>query len=134
MHLGEADGLTWAAYEAHYGRPFDLTREPDRPFAPGAESLSEVLSRAESTLEGIVREHPGETVAVVTHAGVIVASMLRLLAIPAGARRAYLDPGYTSVTCWQRTGDVWELATFNDTSHLGGPPGHLAWPPLADPP
>jgi probable phosphoglycerate mutase len=130
MHLGEADGLTWSAYEATYGRPFDLAAEPDRPFAPGAESWGEVLDRVEATLAGIVRRHPGATIAVVTHAGVIVASMLRLFGIPPGARRAYLDPGYTSVTCWQAARDAWELVAFNDTSHLGGLPRRLAWPPL----
>jgi len=119
MHLGDADGLTWSAYQAAYGRPFDLLAEPDRPLAPGAESWNEVLDRIGTVLEGIVRKHPGETVAIVTHAGVIVASMLRLLAVPPRATRAYLDPGFASVTCWQHAQGRWELVTFNDTSHLG---------------
>jgi broad specificity phosphatase PhoE len=34
---GQADGLNWDAYRAHYGM-FDLVAEPERPFAPGGES------------------------------------------------------------------------------------------------
>ena len=37
MHLGQADGLTWLEYDAKYGS-FNITAEPSRPFAPGAES------------------------------------------------------------------------------------------------
>ncbi len=120
MHLGDADGLTWLEYEATSQRPFDLLAEPDRAFAPGAESWNEVLTRVTAVLEQVAEQYAGKTVAVVTHAGVIVASMLSLLAIPAGAKRAYLDPRYTSVTCWRYAGGAWELETFNDTPHLGG--------------
>jgi probable phosphoglycerate mutase len=120
MHLGEADGLTWAEYETAYGRPFDMTAESSRPFAPGAESWDEVLDRVNAVLAQIVARHAGGTVVVVTHAGVIVASLLRLLGIPPGTKRAHLDPRYTSVTCWEHAGGAWELVGFNDTSHLGG--------------
>jgi 2,3-bisphosphoglycerate-dependent phosphoglycerate mutase len=119
IHLGEADGLTWVEYEAAYQHPFDLLAEPDRAFAPGAESWNEVLARVAAALQQIAEQYAGKTVAVVTHAGVIVASMLSLIAIPSGAKRAYLDPRYTSVTSW-RYARGWELETFNDTSHLGG--------------
>src|SRR5215212_5746086 len=37
LHPGAADGLLWAAYREMYGS-FDLIAEPDRSFAPGAES------------------------------------------------------------------------------------------------
>src|SRR5205807_102114 len=34
VHLGDAEGLTWAEYKARFG-DFYLVHEPDRPFATG---------------------------------------------------------------------------------------------------
>jgi probable phosphoglycerate mutase len=120
LHLGEADGLALAAYEAHYGRAFDLLAEPDRPCAPGAESWAAVMQRVRRCLDDLATAHAGQTVAIVTHAGFVVASLLELLAIPATGERAYLDPAFTSLTCWQHQAGRWTLVSFNDAHHLDG--------------
>lgn len=117
MHLGEADGLTWQEYDTRYGR-FDLEAEPSRPFAPGAESWADVIARVCTCLDQMAVTHSGETVVVVTHAGFIVASLLTLLGMPISTDRAYLDPQFTSITCWRWTPKRWSLVSFNDVAHL----------------
>lgn len=117
MHLGEADGLSWPEYDTRYGR-FDLEAEPSRPFAPGAESWADVMARVRTCLDQMAVTHSGETVVVVTHAGFIVASLIALLGMPISTDRAYLDPQFTSITCWHWTPERWTLVTFNDVAHL----------------
>ncbi len=101
MHNGEPDGLTWQEYDAKYGR-FNITAEASRAFAPGAESWAEVMTRVRDCMQELAAQHIGETVVVVTHAGLVVASVLGLLAAQSSTDRATLDPWYTSITSWRR--------------------------------
>jgi probable phosphoglycerate mutase len=132
VHTGEADGLTWAEYTSRYGS-FDMEAEPDRVFAPAGESWNSFHERVRRTLERVARDHEGQTVVAVSHAGVIMASMRVLLGIPHPGTGARLRPSNTGLTEWEHdpTLDRWTLHSFNDASHLlglapvgiGGPPG-----------
>ena len=69
-HVGEADGLTWAEYEALYGEmkpPYD----PVRPMAPGGESSVGFLDRAEAALYDVAARHPGGLVVIAGHGGIV---------------------------------------------------------------
>jgi len=123
IHLGEADGLSWEAYDFRYGRPVDLLSEPERPFAPGAESWAEIVRRVRRCLSALAAEHVDQTVVVVTHAGFIYAAVLSLLAIPATGERADLDPWFTSLTWCEHADNRWTLLAFNDVGHLSALPG-----------
>jgi broad specificity phosphatase PhoE len=61
LHNGEADGLTWQEYDAKYGR-FNITAEPSRSFAPGAESWADVMTRVGECVQELASQHLGETV------------------------------------------------------------------------
>src|SRR5438445_5249958 len=117
MHNGEADGLTWQEYDAKYER-FNVIAEPSRPFAPGAESWADVMTRVRECMQELASQHIGKTVVVVTHAGFVLASVLGLLAVQSSTDRATLDPWYTSITCWRRDSKRWSLERFNDVAHL----------------
>lgn len=121
---GEADGLTWQAYEERYGR-FDrgelddaLMRSPDRPFAPGGESWNTFRARVRSTLRGLADRFPADAVAAVSHAGFIMASILVIFDIPRPGTGARLDPDHTSLTIWHVEGAAWRLERYNDAYHL----------------
>ena len=118
LHPGEADGLTWPEFTARYAEP-DWDAEPDTALAPGGESWSSFTARAAGALEGVGRRHPGETVVVVCHAGVIESAMLRLLALPPGARLR-LRTEHTSLTEFEadERGSAWRLLRYNDAAHL----------------
>ena len=127
VHPGEADGLTWTEYAARYGS-FDMEAEPDRVFAPAGDSWNSFHERVKRTLERVARDHEGQTVVAVCHAGVIMASMRVLLGIPQAGTGARLRPTNTGLTEWEhdRSLDRWTLHSFNDAGHLLGLAGRTA--------
>ena len=100
MHTGEADGVDWSEYNDRYGS-FDMEAEPDRLFAPGGDSWNSFHERVRRTLERLARDHAGQTVVAVCHAGVIMASMRLLLGIADPATSAHLRPTNTGLTEWE---------------------------------
>jgi broad specificity phosphatase PhoE len=116
INTGEAEGLSWEAYEAQFGY-FNPPAEPDRPFAPGGESWNQYQMRVRATLDRLALTYAGQTVLAVTHAGFIVAAMLVLFEIP-GTGKGWLEPRYTSLTEWQVTPERWTLVRYNDDLHL----------------
>ena len=119
VHTGEADGLTWTEYADRYGS-FDMEAEPDRLFAPAGDSWNSFHERVQRTLERVARDHEGQTVVAVCHAGVIMASMRILFGIPHSGTGARLQPTNTGLTEWEHdpTLDRWTLHSFNETGHL----------------
>ncbi len=104
LHPGEADGLTWEEYLARFTEP-DWDADPAAPIAPGGEGWTGFVARAATALERVVAAHRGETVVVVTHAGVVEASLLRFLPVDPKVPRLALHTMHASLTVWQRLGD-----------------------------
>jgi probable phosphoglycerate mutase len=122
---GEADGKPWSEIWAAFGgSPAD---EPDRPFAVGAESWNQFVTRAAARLEEILACHQGKRVLVVAHAETVEVAHGLLLGLPAGAAaQAGFVTAHASVSWWSyRTPPVgparWHLVTHNATAHLEGP-------------
>jgi broad specificity phosphatase PhoE len=85
--------------------------------APGGESLTAVQERIVGFADESVRDHAGETLAVVSHMGPIKALLCAALGVPlTGARRLFLDPATVSVVDWS-TRPVVRLV--NSHAHLG---------------
>lgn len=116
-HPGEADGLSWAECDKRYGRrlPGD---DPERPLSPGGETWIEFLDRVEEGLYSVVDAHPGELVVIAGHGGVVDASLIRFLGLPANGGLARFFPDNASMTEWAFTGARWWLVRFNDAAHL----------------
>ena len=122
LHPGEADGLTWTEFSDRFGDPgWDST--PDRPIAPGGESLTGFVRRVAATLAAVAARHPGGTVVVACHAGVIEASLLAMLPIDGGrdGARLGLRTRHASLTTWEVDAGRWRLESYNDASHLDEP-------------
>lgn len=124
-HPGEADGLTWAELDERY--PTDGGWQSDTRRAPGWETWREMGERVAGALATIVKRHPGETVVVACHGGVVVHSMLHFLALDDAAtyQRAWISPENTSLTEWRYSPNPYrkdtlpvELVRFNDHAHL----------------
>lgn len=73
LHFGVADGLTFAEIEArHAGLLQRASQEDDAAFGwPGGESRRNFWERVLGAIEEIGRAHRGETVAIVSHGGVL---------------------------------------------------------------
>ncbi len=85
--------------------------------------------RVQRALASVVDRHPGETVVVACHGGVVVQSMLHWLALEEAStdRRAWLSPENASLTEWRFAPNPYrkgtlpvELVRFNDHAHLIG--------------
>ena len=115
---GAADGLTYAEYEAQYGK-FNAQEQPDRPFSPGGESWNQFIQRVRTTPQRLAEQFPDQTVAAVTHAGFIVVSFLALFEVPLYGPHARIDPDFTGITEWEMmSGSGCRLIRYNETSHL----------------
>lgn len=114
---GVADGMVWPDYAATHGA-FDMTAEPERPFAPAGESWRQFMERVESTMAGLAERYAGQTVVGVSHGGFVMASLLALFAIPRPGTGAWLEPGFASLTEWKRGERGWQLERYNDAAHL----------------
>ena len=119
-HPGEADGLTWAEYEARYQRRGLPGDDPEFPTSPGGESWIGFLDRAAAALTSVAVNFPGQLVVVVSHGGVIDSSMIRFLGLAEHGNVVRLHPGNTSITEWHHTGSRWRLVRYNDAAHLAG--------------
>lgn len=117
---GEADGFRFADFGAHFGM-FDLRAEPDRPLAPGGESLRAFYDRVQVAVDGIARRHVGATVCVVCHGGVIDNVFRHLLGV--GLEADFdLWTLNTALTEFRRHDARWTLLRYNDAAHLAGLP------------
>lgn len=88
---------------------------PDWPALPH-ESFDMFVGRVRSYLDDVAELQNASTVAAVTHAGVVVASMVSLLGLPDPRARARLEPEFASVTVFERNAGVWTLVTYNVTA------------------
>jgi probable phosphoglycerate mutase len=125
-HPGEADGLTWDELAERYPSPDGW--DPDHSPVAGWESWREMGARVQRALGSLVERHPGETVVVACHGGVVVQAMLHWLALDevATERRAWMSPENASVSEWRFAPNPYqkgtlpvELVRFNDHAHLG---------------
>lgn len=128
LNMGEADGLSHAAFAETFGRP-DFQRQPTRPVAPGGESWSSFMLRVATALERIAEEHAGKHVVIVCHGGVIDGSLIYFFGLD-GLRlpRVRFSTRNTSITCWHLLSDEtsygqpvpprWRLEYYNDATHL----------------
>jgi probable phosphoglycerate mutase len=120
VHPGEADGLTWDEFGRRYGRPEGEVFF--RRWAPGAESWSEFLARAGTALVMLADRHPGETVVVACHGGIVEAAFVALGHLPLHKPFDTFVLN-TALTEWRGSGSGtgegrWHLARYNDAAHL----------------
>ena len=118
LHPGDADGLLWEEYVDRF-EPRDFDANPGDLFAPGGESWNDFVDRVGQAMERLARTYQGRLVVVATHAGVIEASILRLLVgSPEGGphRRLRLQTEHASLTEWEHSNFGWRLKRYNDAS------------------
>ena len=125
-HPGEADGLTWTELAERY--PVEPGWNGNTTRAPGWETWFEMGERVSQALEALVDRHPGETVVIACHGGVVAHSMLHYLGLDlgGGGSRAWIAPDNSSLTEFRFAPNPYEKSTlpvqlvrYNDHAHLG---------------
>jgi probable phosphoglycerate mutase len=86
----------------------------------GADPIDEFETRVTRALDALIAAHPGETIVVVCHGGVINLYLATVLGLE-GERTGFFYPNYTSIhrIAASRKG-VKSMITINETSHLRG--------------
>lgn len=117
---GDWEGKPWCALPDAFPAEYGLwTGEMWRFQAPNGESMSNVWHRITKTISHIAHEHPGQTVAIVSH-GCALRNFLCFVEFCNIERLA--DAGWadnTAVSLVEYDTDTgWKLIFKNDTSHL----------------
>jgi probable phosphoglycerate mutase len=125
----ELDGTTFAAYVDRFGSP-DWGGDPHYEVFPGGgETIARFQLRVGSTLSKTLATHPGRTVAISCHGGVVDAIFRQLLrTAPTGTFDLWTtNTSLTEFVSSQRavesaTNSKWRLVRYNDAAHLAGLP------------
>ena len=123
--LGEADGLTWDQVRERYNLDNFEQRDPFTSIIPGADSRAGFRHRVGQALSDIGSAHPGSTILVGCHGGVISAAMAVAFGLAPNQWQTELAPGVTSITELEISsskdrGRRWMCRRYNVTSHLHG--------------
>jgi len=117
-NLGIFQGLTSAQCQARH--PQDYARFHGRDVdhvVPGGESIRQVYARVAAFFDATAREHPGRTLVVVTHGGILDALYRHVTGTPLEKLRDF--PIYNASLNWMRHADGrWHLDAWGDISHL----------------
>jgi len=118
IEFGQWQGLSHEVVRERYGELYRQWKDtPHLVRFPGGESLEEVRERALKAIHGVVRDHAGETLAMVSHRVVNKIVICGLL----GLDNSHFweigqDTGCINVL---EFGEGFTLRCLNDTSHLG---------------
>lgn len=121
-HLGSLQALTKDEFQQRYPGEWASfsTGDPDYVF-PGGESARQRYDRSVSCLLELTRRHPGHTILVVTHGGVLSGLFYRALNVPLSEPRRF-SLFNAAINRFTIAGDVWRLDTWGDIAHLNGIP------------
>jgi 2,3-bisphosphoglycerate-dependent phosphoglycerate mutase len=121
--FGSFEGHTYAEVEARYAQDAKRWRQRDPSFAPpGGETLIDFSARAVGTASQLVAAHPGGTVLLVSHGGVL--DMLYRAATHQGlqAPRTW-QLGNATINRLLWTGEGFSLIGWDDDAHLADESG-----------
>ncbi len=118
MNLGKWEGKTIEDIKNEFQEVYTTWRSrPHEAVIPGGEKLVMVQERALKGVYGIVKRHPGEKIALVSHGILIKTLVFGLLDIDlVFFRRIRIDNGAVSIIDFKEEGNV--LVTLNDSYHL----------------
>lgn len=116
--FGSFEGLTYAEVEARWPDHVRRWRAREPGFAPGGgEALEAFYARCVPRAAAIAARHPGETVALVAHGGVLDCLYRAAVRIPLGTPRNW-QLGNASINRLLFNGEAFTLVGWSDTRHL----------------
>jgi broad specificity phosphatase PhoE len=120
IDYGEWQGLSPAEATAKDGGLYSKWLEsPHKVKFPGGESLAEVRERAASAVDGLIAQHPKETVVLVSHKVVCQILILSLLGLN-NSHFWQITQDVCAVNLFEVRGGVPSALSLNDTCHLKG--------------
>lgn len=117
-HFGEFEGFTWKEIEERWPAESERWRKRDLDFAPsGGETLRQFYARSVAAATRLAAAHPGETIALVAHGGVMDCLYRAASRIDLQAPRSW-QLGNASINRLLFTSEGFSLVGWSDTFHL----------------
>jgi broad specificity phosphatase PhoE len=121
--LGIFSGLTKAEIQHRHPAEFASYRREGPGFViPGGESAAHRAGLAVQCLDELARAHPGGTIVVVAHDGVVRA-LLAHIQQQAGAKAGRVKSSNTGLSIFVHAHGHWHVEALNDVRHLDGAGG-----------
>ncbi len=115
--IGQFEGLTSDEIEVRFPEEWaSMHRGP--MVAPGGEPAETVLARAKQGCDGLLARHEGQTVAVVTHGGMILSTLVHLLGLGTTGFVVLVGGRHTAISQVIVTENRVYLERLNDYAHL----------------
>lgn len=115
VDFGDWTGLSWQQVQERFGvSAFDWLAKLEAGEVSGAETGPQYRARIEPCLKQILRDCPGQAVAIVCHGGVIRMLLSLLLELPL-PKLAHFDIEYASVTVVEQRSHRSEVSLLNFT-------------------
>ena len=116
--FGVFEGLSFAEIRARWPEQAERWRKRDPDFgAEGGETLRDFSARSIATVERLAALHPGQTIAVVSHGGVMDALYRAAARVALDAPRSW-QLGNAAINRLLHTPQGFTLIGWSDTSHL----------------
>ncbi len=116
--IGIFEGLTTEEIETGYPEAWATRLTGPMHSIPGAEEWQDVLSRASAGCSMLLARHPGETVAVISHGGMILATLVHLLGLPPTGFSFLTGGDHTGISQVVVNNGHARLVGLNDAAHL----------------
>jgi len=116
--FGVLEGLTSEEIEAQYPDVWASRMVGPITNVPGAEPQTDVIARSREACDALLRRHPDQTVAVVSHGGIILTTLVHLLGLPPSGHSLLSVGGNTSISRVAIDNGHVRLTGLNDTAHL----------------
>ncbi|MFN7751954.1 MAG: histidine phosphatase family protein [Pseudomonadota bacterium] len=118
MHFGQWEGKTSAEIAAADPQAHARSRERDPDFRiPGGESFRDLHDRAVGAVSEHARAHPGETICIVAHGGILDMLYRHTHCIPLQAPRVF-SLYNAAYNCLTHEAAGFRLEVWGDTAHL----------------
>jgi len=116
-NLGIFEGLTPAQAKRQYPREYDRYLMSPEYVIPDGESVKQRFDRNVACFEALASNHPGQTLAVVSHGGVLDSLFRYVLLLPLNVPRRFSYKN-TSIAVVTHENSAWQLESWGDVSHL----------------
>lgn len=119
-HFGTLQGKTWAEIEEHWPVESERWRKRDPSFGPpGGETLAAFYERAVAAATRLASAHPGQTIALVAHGGVMDCLYRAATRVGLQASRSWLL-GNAAINRLLFTPGGFTMVGWHDVGHLEG--------------
>jgi broad specificity phosphatase PhoE len=122
INVGSWSGLTSIEVRAQDGETYARYKSGEDVARGGGEHFLDLYTRVVAAVEQLADQHPGNTLALVTHGGPVRALLMHAARDKDSLDVRHVPIGNTSITVLIGDRSDWELGPINDTAHLAAGP------------